>query len=162
YEGQVRVWDPVNGKLLRELLGNPGAVQALAFAPDGRTLFVACDGVQVWDTVEGQRQRPLPEARRIWSVAVSPDGKVVAAGDYRGPASRADAAARRPLGRVPEGPGSLVTFSPGGRILAVGTKDAVGLFDWAACRQCLTLTGHQGIVHVGMFSPDGRWLATAG
>jgi sugar lactone lactonase YvrE len=62
----------------REGLGDPAS--ALAFAPDGRTLAVACaDGaVRVWDLEAGTERPPLAGHQgRVRALAFAPDGKTL-------------------------------------------------------------------------------------
>lgn len=59
----IRIWDITLGKLLEELPGHKGLVQALTFSPDGRRLFSAgAEGtILVWDT---HWPHPLPRRPR--------------------------------------------------------------------------------------------------
>lgn len=58
----IRIWDITTGKLLEELPGHGGLVNALLFSPDGRRLFSASDDgtILVWDT-----HWPHPRPRRM-------------------------------------------------------------------------------------------------
>jgi WD40 repeat protein len=62
--GRLRVWDTGSGQQLGELScvrgagwQRPRAPGRLAFAPDGRTLLAACDGIRRWDRVNWKRAR---------------------------------------------------------------------------------------------------------
>jgi WD40 repeat protein len=66
---EVRLWDLRTRKLFRQLTGHQGQVNAVAFAPDGRTLVSASDDgtLLVWD-MTGRL-----EAGRLAAVALKPE-----------------------------------------------------------------------------------------
>ncbi|MEV0675430.1 serine/threonine-protein kinase [Actinosynnema sp. NPDC050436] len=85
--GTVKFTDPATARVTREFATGPD-VNALAVAPDGRTVATASSGsteVQLWDvetggklaTVHGHRSTPLPQPLRL---AFTADG-LVSAGD---------------------------------------------------------------------------------
>ena len=83
----VRVWQPTIGRMVRIVRGHSGAVLALAFAPDGRSLFSA--GQEgIIRRIDADSDTVLQEWRAssewIHSLAISPDGKTLACGDWQG------------------------------------------------------------------------------
>ena len=48
-DGRFRVWDPATGSLVISLALPPGQLEAMALAPDGRTVALGCLGVTVWE-----------------------------------------------------------------------------------------------------------------
>jgi hypothetical protein len=126
------------------LAGLTGAVQALAFSPDGRWLVVArgFSGKEpgavlaAFDWESGKKARAASERGfRILSLAYSPDGRTIATGcgwfnDYTniGYARFRDAATGDPQGVPLAGaPGGVlsVAFCPDGRQLALASRDVV-------------------------------------
>ena len=102
----------------------------------------------------------------VFSVAFSPDGKILAGG---GNTSMRlwDMATRRPIGHPLTGPtGGVISvaFSPDGKILAGGGgAQGVRLWDVGTGHQIRNhLTGHTGPVGSVAISPDGKTLAGAG
>jgi len=81
YHGDVVILDAATGKLIRDFrdLGHHHEL-SVAYSPDGRSLYAACrDGtIKGLDVAVGGTRRSF-EAQCATSVAVSPDGKVVAA-----------------------------------------------------------------------------------
>jgi WD40 repeat protein len=84
----VRVWAVESGKLLHQLEGHTLSVTALAFGrgQNGNRLFSGgIDGIlRIWDPHVGEEVLAIPIGGNIWSIAVSPDGKSVAASDQYG------------------------------------------------------------------------------
>jgi WD40 repeat protein len=85
-DGTVKIWDAVNGSLLRELThdGKPTRYYLVAISPDGK-LAAAIDtmGViaHVWDAGTGARVAELRnDASGHPSVAFSPDGRLATSG----------------------------------------------------------------------------------
>jgi hypothetical protein len=52
------------------------------------------------------------------------------------------------------------TFSPDGRLFAVGVSHGIRVYEWAGFGHRFTLTGHAGSVRSLAFSPDGKFLAS--
>jgi eukaryotic-like serine/threonine-protein kinase len=113
---------------------------------------------------------PLPEG--ITSIALRPDGAVLALGDRTGAVSLFDTSRLAVTGRIPratddaEGFVQVLAFSPDGRNLAVGTL--IGqILVWPANPsepkdRRLSLPGHRGMISSLVFDQQGRRLASAG
>jgi WD40 repeat protein/tRNA A-37 threonylcarbamoyl transferase component Bud32 len=101
----------------------------------------------------------------VLSVAVSPDGKWVAAGCADRTVRVWDLAAAREK-RVLRGHGGMVShvaFSPNGKRIASASEDrTVKVWDVREGRELRSFKGHDGPVHSVAFSPDGRRLASCG
>ena len=81
HDGSVRIWETATGRLLRVLVGAGDAVPALAWSPDGAVLaFIAGKQLQLWDAAAGKRLRTLTADDTLWSLAWSPQGNELAAG----------------------------------------------------------------------------------
>jgi WD40 repeat protein/serine/threonine protein kinase len=105
------------------------------------------------------------------SVAYSPDGKYLAAGEYVGSVEGArvdvwDAATGKLLlsRHADAAAVSTLAFSPDSKRLATGGRGVpfeVKIWDVPTGKQSLSLTGHKGGVTKVAYSPNGRHLATA-
>jgi hypothetical protein len=87
-DSRLRLWQPTKLQEIRTFLGDFGAVDHLALAPGGKwvatcatRLTTAEMGVQLWDLATGaERRRLRGPAENIRCVAISSDGKSIAAG----------------------------------------------------------------------------------
>jgi WD40 repeat protein len=81
-DGSARIWDVRTGQSLVTLSGHEGAVTSVVFSPDGGE--VASGGadhtLRLWDTTTGQDIETLGAHSAVWQVALSADGKYLAAG----------------------------------------------------------------------------------
>ncbi len=164
-DGTARTWGVEDAHQYAFLPGSPAPLGGAAYRPDGREVVTAGnDGVaRFWDPateadllrVSGQGpSRPALSAR-------SPDGRTTAtaAGDdveLVGPDGR-----RRLVGHSDVV--NSVAFSPDGSMLVTASRDHdARLWDVRSGRLVHVLDGHFGSVADARFSPDGRWVATAG
>ena len=102
-------------------------------------------------------------ARRIWSVAYSPDGKTVASGGDFGALKLWDVESGRQVKSL-EGhpfPVMSIAYSPDSKTLATGSNDkTIKLWDVQTGQQIKLLEGsHSSILSIA-FSPDGKTLAS--
>ena len=150
------------------LTGHTGPVNAVAFAPDGRTLATgSSDGtVKLWRVSDRRLTATLGgPGGAVRAVAFSPDGRTLASAKADGTVRIWGSVGHQPLAvlTAQRGAGRAVAYSPDGRILAAGGADGtVTLWDTGRGLPLATLTGHRDVVNAVAFSPDGRILASAG
>jgi WD40 repeat protein len=130
--GEVRLWDTTSHIQLGDALPVPAV--GLAFSPDGRTLATVAGEAGgylrtawLWDAASHRQvgQLTAPESGGLFSVAYSPDGRLLATG---GDSTIRfwNAATRQPVGAGLSGhlgPVNSVAFSPDGHLLASGGTD---------------------------------------
>jgi WD40 repeat protein len=162
-DGRVVLTTPETG--CRELAAFPGLwVEHVAACPTGRVLAAAVGKQVVLFSGPDLAPCSLPELpSAIAGLAVSPDGKVLAASHYDGVTVYAPP---RPgvTGNRLEGPGSNLTvvFSPDGDKMALATQDkSVRVYDLAQSAGYL-LEGYPAKVRCLSFSNDGATLWTGG
>ena len=104
----------------------------------------------------------LAEGSAVESVAFSPNGQTLAAGDTGGDVGLWDTGSGRRIATLAEGHSVYVytvAFSPNGQTLAVGDANGhVGLWDIASGRRTATLAEGAPVISV-TFSPNGQTLA---
>jgi WD40 repeat protein len=80
------VWDLESGQALRRMVGHHGVVNAIALTPDGRRVVsVSLDGsLIVWDLHSAAALARFVDEQALYTCAVAPDGRSVAAGGSSG------------------------------------------------------------------------------
>jgi RNA polymerase sigma factor (sigma-70 family) len=187
-ERVIHVWDVREGKEVRRIEGVDHRVMTLCFSPDGKALACGMDPLgdaggeptlRLWDVNSGKELRSFARRACVGSLAISPDGKVLASGD-------GDWGGRSDLGGRSEAsvrlwdtttgkelcrhnmPGSqevrAVAFSPDGKLIASGgawTKDSsVLLWEAATGRLIRRFQGHHSGVGAVTFAADGLSVAS--
>jgi len=148
----ARVWDAVTGKELRVLKGHEGSVGSAVFSPDGKWIVTASldRTARIWEAKTGKEVRVLRgHSGAVLSAAFSPDGKrVLTVGEGRTysftPAE----------GYHPGGLNVDTWEACAGRIWDAATGKEVAALKWPK--------GANGVARRAAFSPDGRWVVTAG
>jgi WD40 repeat protein len=172
----IRLWDVAARKERRRLPDR--GVSSIVFAPHGKTL--ACRGsgnaIHLWDVSTGRQLHPRPgHGSAVTSLAVSPDGKVVASGsDSDEPVLHLwDAATGKPL-HLLRGHDQWIyscAFSPDGKwVVSGGNEGAFQLWDAATGKKLrrMEIPVPQGQpsgyfdVRAIRVSPDGKRLAAIG
>jgi WD40 repeat protein len=161
--GGVQLWQ--SAAAVRKL-GEPHGAWALAATPHGKTLAWAGGGkrVTVWDITRQDHQLYRPLSKGVLAVALSADGRTLAATDdwsirLWDTASKQE----QPTLIGHKGRVTALAFAPDGRTLASGSSDKrVTFWDVATGRARQTYDWDVGGVRAVAFSPDGLLAAAAG
>jgi WD40 repeat protein len=152
-----------------ELVGHKGAVNAIALAPDGKTVATAgADGtVRIWDAAGGTETLKVEQRGKAVAVAFSPDGRTVAAAfaDEAGAVIAFDRHTGKHAWRISRrlpGPRAGVAFAPDGRRCVAAFGDECACLDAASGRMFFLFRGRPGGATSVAISPDGKSLAFAG
>ncbi len=163
WDHTVRLW-PLAGGAPRVLEGNAQNVNGVAFTPNGRNLVSAgYDAtLRIWRLADGAvsvRNLPTP----LNSVAVAPDGEIVAAGaDGKVYFLTPQGELRGDVQASPT-PIIAVALSPDGKLVAAaGIRGSVAVIERNSRKLERTLVGPGLPVWSVAFFPDSRTLLTGG
>jgi WD40 repeat protein len=174
-DGTVRQWESATGQLVGAPMkthSDEFGVIGVTFTPNGHTIASASsDGMRLWnaDTGAARVQNPAHRAD-LMTVAVSPDGKMVATGSNDGNIQTWDphSGQLRATSHVFPARISDVTFDRSGNLLAAsGLDGSIKIFDittgelHAPIISVLGPDGNPAPAWRIAFSPDGHTIAAA-
>jgi len=170
--GSVIVWD-LAARKARFQFRPSGGVESLAFIPGAARLAVnkGLEGIGLYDSDTSKEVRSFGKDA-VRSLAVAPDGRTLAAGDYDNRIRLWEVATGREV-RALEGHRRVpVSGKNGVFCLAFSTRRqeaGLGAADgtvrlWAADngKETACCEGHGGPVHAVAFAPDGKSLGSGG
>lgn len=165
----LRFWDAATGAELspaRLHINEPTGVFSLDISADGKRLVAGGgDWVKTWDLTTGALLKTFAGGTRgsVWSVAFSPDARLVAGGSLDKKV-RLWNAATGTLVRTLDAQNFVrgVSFSAdGSRLAQVGDEGDVALWDVATGRKLKSFAGHSADVYGVRFMGGDRLLLTA-
>lgn len=151
----IRFWDAKT----RLLLEAPSISGDIALSPDGASLAVLGDyQLELWNLSDFSRLHTWEGyTEGVHSLDISPDGQILAAGTFEGPARLLQVQDGRLLHLLPDAQMDL-HFSPDGQTLAA-VQYGVQLWDVQDGTLQDTYEWWSGTAESAAFSPDGRRLA---
>jgi WD40 repeat protein len=165
-DGTVSLWT-----LPAPVLRTGNAPSGVAYSPQGTTLAVGGQNVQLWNALRRTpiATRPLPAGTITNAIAYSPGGSMIAIARSDGTAWLLNAGTLDPIGQpfrvTATGNAESVAFSPDGKLLATAADDGTlrlwSLADPARPRQLASVHDSGTYVYTVVFAPDGRTVAAA-
>ncbi|MFM1767606.1 MAG: hypothetical protein RJA22_135 [Verrucomicrobiota bacterium] len=170
--GEIELLSPRDLSVLRTLKGHRGAVHALVFSADGRTLAsgagepARAGEAKLWQASDGQLLRTLSgHGDALNAIALSPDGQTLATGSYDQRIKLWALADGREKLTLSAHHGAIVdlAFRPDGKVLASASADrTIKLWQVDTGKRLDTLNQPLKEQQALAWSRDGRRLAAAG
>ena len=162
----ARVWTN-DGELKATLRGHGEPVLALAFGADKQRLATGSldHTVRLWSLASKRCEQVFLGVHEVVeAVALSTDGRLLAAAGRNGRLCVWDTGSRQLLHQVDTGQHGMhaLLFLPGSSVLAAGGDRAVHLFDAVRGPALGKTTGHDAPVYALAAAPDGTTVAAAG
>jgi mono/diheme cytochrome c family protein len=164
--GEVKLWDPKTGELVKDLLTTSDSVFCVAFSPDGKRLAAggADRAIRVWDVETGEQQLLIEDhADWVMNVAWSPDGSKLVSASRDKTSKVFDTASGDSIVTFP-GHGEPVfaaAFSPDGSQVATAGRDKqIRLWNPADAKQARAIGGHGNEIYNVIYATEGPMLFT--
>ena len=170
--GEVELLNPVTRAVIRKLTGFKGRVNALTFSANGATLYAAggeagiAGEVRAWKTADGTALKTFAgHTDACYSLALSPDGKVLVTGGYDQKIRLWDVTNGAEIKLLKGHNGSVngLAFRPDGKVLASASADrTVKLWSMPDGARLDTLSQPLKEQTAVLFSADGGQLYGVG
>lgn len=170
--GEIELFSPENRVVARTLTGHRGAVNALVFSADGKTLASAAGEpamfgeAKLWNAADGTLVRTIEGHRdALYSIALSADGKTLATGSYDQKIKlwNLETGGERFTLCAHNGAIFDLAFRPDGKILASASGDrTIKLWNVATGKRVETFNQPLKEQFAVAWSSSGRRLAAAG
>jgi WD40 repeat protein len=163
-DGQIRVYDPENGRILRHIHALRSPILALAVSPGGHEVIAGGQDpeVRIWDIGTGRPAGVLSGCTPpVQCLAFGPRGNRVFAGDASTLRIRSAAAVTpvKPFSPAPKQPMIALAIAPGNELAYVAHSDQIFLYDLTTGSETDTIgvVGSAKLTALDL-SADGRLL----
>jgi WD40 repeat protein len=164
-DGNIALWDLVEGRAVRSLAGHAAAVTALRLIPGTERLVSASADktLRIWNLADGTALGRIETPHPLAALALLDDGQRVATGGGDG-LIRLWNLGSLPTRQLVEPPPAVTVMSAtpdGKRLVVAGPQGTLTLYDGQSLEQVQTLPGREVPVLAVSLSADGARLAAA-
>lgn len=164
-DGTVRIWNAETGECLDCLSLNSGGITGISLSSEGRLLAASLEDntVIVWNLEERRRQSIINTECKVYSVAMTADGKTVVCGTdlyvyvFSSASGQLEFRQSGVRGKV-----KSLAISGDGQLVAAGGEASSGVVVWKlkSGREILRLVGHTEPVTAVTFAQNGKRVVT--
>jgi serine/threonine protein kinase len=160
-DDEVQVWDVAKRSRIRNIPVGADRITKTVFEPDGSLAIAGTSMVRVLSQDLSSQRRIGKTGSTINSMAVSPDGRILACADATGRVRMWKTDPPGPLTTLTGSGGvvNAVAFSRDGTLVATTDDKAVNLWDTRTQRRVARLTPKIGLLDAVRFDPTGTLLA---
>ncbi|KAH9918679.1 WD40-repeat-containing domain protein [Fomitopsis serialis] len=167
--GTAYVWGIETASRICDLRGHEGVIHTVAYSTDGKRVVTGSDDgtAGIWDALLGTeiaRLRVGPAGVTVRAAQFSADGTKVHCADSEGIIRTYDSNGWDLINSIDCGDklATAMTFSGDGRLLAAGGEDyVITVWDMAAQREIVQLSGHTDSVNYLFISHDYTYVVSA-
>ena len=173
----LKLWDAAGGKLIRTFIGHSDAVASVALSADGqRIVSGSSDGTaKIWDAQAGHLIRtfdayagqPIAKTkgetagRRVYAVALSPDGQQVLSGGSSALHTWEIATGKLLRAHTELGLALTAAYAPDGKHLITGGFSETKLWEAATGKVVRSFEGTSNLYADAKFTADGEYIITS-
>ncbi|HEX8422313.1 MAG TPA: WD40 repeat domain-containing protein, partial [Pyrinomonadaceae bacterium] len=157
----ARVWDVKTGVEVSVLRGHRKGLLSASFSPDGNLMVTSGDDgtARIWDRGMGQGFVELGKAGEVKDALFGARSNLILVSDDR-TARIWDVSTRKSLPHVWSA--HIAALGPEGKFIVTAKQEATRIYEAATGRVRVELPAHDGETLSAAYSPDGRFVATAG
>ncbi|HBQ98260.1 MAG TPA: hypothetical protein DD761_07015 [Cyanobacteria bacterium UBA11691] len=167
-DGAIVLWNLTTGEPINTLTGHQKAINALAIAPDGKTLISGSEDrtIKLWNLESGELQKNLTGHRdAVSALAITPDGQTLVSGGWDQQILIWNLNTYETIETLPGHQGliSSLAISPNGKWLISGSQDTtIRVWELPTFKLVNILENHRLSVLALAISANSQTLASAG
>lgn len=152
-------------RLLKTLSGHQNTISSIGFSVNGRVLVSSSwdKTIRMWNPVGGETTKIIETGKSVvFSAALSNDMKSIACGSWAPSVNVYSTITGEKQKSFMAHPSKVdfVGYSPDGHTLVTAGDDTIKLWDAVSLNFKARLAGHTGDIHMAVFSPNGKMVAS--